>query len=107
MTAAPSGVGIKTANISPGPNLQKSRNNIFASKYSDSTGSREHGTNMSSYSSQGRVLNISDEKLANIKSPMFLKLESMIQTLDKFRTEMDGSRVPKFEVAFIEKRKQD
>ena len=29
----------------------------------------------------------------------------MINTLDKFRTEMDGSRVPKYEVAFLEKKK--
>lgn len=58
-------------------------------------------------SSYGGYLNISDQKLANFKSPMFLKLESMIQTLDKFRHEMDGNRVPKYEQHFIEKRKRE
>jgi len=53
------------------------------------------------------MLNISDQKLMNFKSPMFLKLESMIHTLDKFRVEMDGSRVPKFEQHFIEKRRKE
>ena len=38
---------------------------------------------------------------------MFQKLESMINTLDKFRHEMDGSRVPKYEQHFIAKRKRD
>ena len=50
-------------------------------------------------------INLSDEKLANIKSPIFLKLETMISALDKFRSEMDGNRVPKYEVAFLQKKK--
>ena len=42
-----------------------------------------------------------------MKSPMFLKLENMIQTLSQFREEYDGTRVPKYEVAFLEKKKKD
>ena len=52
-------------------------------------------------------LHISAQKLANIKSPMFMKLDAMIHTLDKFRGEMQGDRVPKFEAAFIEKRREE
>ena len=51
-----------------------------------------------------RILNISDTRMDNFKSPMFLKLENMISTLDKFRTEMDGARVPKYEQHFRAKR---
>ena len=51
------------------------------------------------------ILNISDSRIDNFKSPMFLKLETMISTLDKFRSEMDGSRVPKYEKHFIAKRR--
>ena len=42
-------------------------------------------------------LNISDTKLANIKSPVYLKLETMIDTLQMIRTQLDGKRIPKFE----------
>lgn len=51
--------------------------------------------------------NISEQKLANIKSPMFLRLEAMIQTVDQFRKEFDGTRVPKYEVAFLAKKKKE
>ena len=36
---------------------------------------------------------------------MFLKLQAMISTLDKFRVEMDGSRVPRYEVAYLQKKR--
>ena len=50
---------------------------------------------------------MSEEKIANIKSPVFLKLETMIETINMFRQEMDGNRVPKFEQNFREKRKKE
>ena len=50
-------------------------------------------------------LNLSEDKLANIKSPVYLKLENMIQTLDMFRNNMDGKRIPKFEQAFKDRKK--
>ena len=31
-----------------------------------------------------------------LKSPVFVKLETMIETLHMFRAEMDGQRIPKF-----------
>ena len=52
-------------------------------------------------------LNLSDAKLANIKSPVFLRLETMISTLDRFRSEMDGNRIPKYEMAFLEKKQKE
>ena len=52
-------------------------------------------------------MNMSEEKIANIKSPVFLKLETMIETINMFRQEMDGNRVPKFEQNFREKRKKE
>ena len=48
-----------------------------------------------------------DEKLANMKSPVYLKLETMIETIDFFRKEMDGNRVPKFEQSYREKQKKE
>ena len=42
-------------------------------------------------------LNISEEKMANFKSPVFVKLEQMIEMVAMFRNEMDGKRIPKFE----------
>ncbi len=103
MTAAPAPQGMMNAQQRNG----RGANNIFASRYSHSSSSNE-GHHLSSQESAERRwanINLSDEKLANIKSPMFLRLESMINTLDKFRTEMDGSRVPKYEVAFLQKKK--
>ena len=38
---------------------------------------------------------------------MFLKLEEMIHTVGMFKTEMIGTRVPKYEQRFIEKRRAD
>ena len=101
MTAAPGGLGQTV------PEHQRSRNALLMSRMSEpSTDSHGRGTNMSSNSGENRFnLNLSDEKLANIKSPMFLKLQAMISTLEKFREEMDGSRVPKYEVAYIAKKK--
>ena len=52
-------------------------------------------------------LNLSDAKIANIKSSCYLKLEAMILTLDRFRSEMDGNRIPKFEIAFLDKKKKE
>ena len=45
--------------------------------------------------------------MANIKSPVFLKLETMIETINMFRQEMVGNRVPKFELSFREKNKKE
>ena len=76
----------------------------------------EASTNSVRNSSEGRQsidsdnpwqLKLSDAKLANIKSPCFLKLEAMISTLDKFRSEMDGQRVAKFEIEYLKKKKKD
>lgn len=39
----------------------------------------------------------------DLKSSVFVKLETMIQTLQMFRHEMDGQRVPKFEEHFNKK----
>ena len=46
-------------------------------------------------------LNLTDAKLANIKSPVFLRLEAMISTLGRFREEMDGSRIPVWEQQWL------
>ena len=45
--------------------------------------------------------------MANIKSPVYLKLESMIETINFFRKEMDGNRIPKFEQLYREKKKKE
>ena len=45
-------------------------------------------------------LKLSDSQLAKIKSPVYMKLENMIDTLAKFRNEMQNSRVPTFEVEY-------
>ena len=42
--------------------------------------------------------------MANIKSPVFLRLEAMISTLGRFREEMDGSRIPKWEMQWLERK---
>ena len=42
-----------------------------------------------------------------MKSPVYLKLETMIETIDFFRKEMDGNRIPKFEQSFREKQKKE
>ena len=52
-------------------------------------------------------MHLTDEKLANMKSPVYLKLETMIETIDFFRKEMDGNRVPKFEQSYREKQKKE
>ena len=67
----------------------------------DSFGSREH-TSSSDYSDyQNRhKFKLSDAKLANFKSPVFLKLESMIETIGTFQGEMKGTRVPVWEQTF-------
>jgi len=41
--------------------------------------------------------------MANKASPLNAKLEAMILTLQMFRDEMDGSRVPKYEETFLKK----
>ena len=46
-------------------------------------------------------LNLSDAKLANLKSPVFLKLEAMIQTLQQFRDEYQGARVPFYDKKYL------
>ena len=46
-------------------------------------------------------LNLSDDKLANIKSPTFLKLDSLINHLAHFRREFMGQRIPKYEQQFM------
>ena len=38
---------------------------------------------------------------------MFLRLEAMIDTVDQFRKEFDGTRVPKYEIAFLAKKKKE
>ena len=42
--------------------------------------------------------------MANIKSPVFLRLEAMISTLGRFREEMDGSRIPIWEQQWQERK---
>ena len=37
-----------------------------------------------------RLLKLSKEKMENIKSPVFLKLANMIETLDNYRNNMEG-----------------
>ena len=38
---------------------------------------------------------------------MFLRLETMITTVDQFRKEFDGTRVPMYEVSFLAKKKKE
>ena len=40
----------------------------------------------------------------NLKSPVFVKLETMIETIAMFRQEMEGQRIPKFEETFIQRK---
>lgn len=76
--------------------------------YPGSQKSIDHFTNGSSSSYESlRNLNLSDEKLANIKSPIYQQLNAMISTLGKFREEMDGTRVPKYELAFLARKKKE
>ena len=42
-----------------------------------------------------------------MKSPVYLKLETMIETIDFFRKEMDGNRIPKWEHSYREKQKKE
>lgn len=53
------------------------------------------------------ALNIDQEKIANFKSPVYKKLENMIETLAMFRNEMDGNRVPKYEQTYLLRKKKD
>ena len=48
-----------------------------------------------------RMLKLSKEKMDNIKSPLFLKLANMIETLDNYRNNMEGQRIPNFQREFI------
>ena len=45
--------------------------------------------------------------MANIKSPVYLRLETMIDTLQMIRSQLDGKRIPKFEETFIERKKME
>lgn len=53
------------------------------------------------------TLNISDEKLANIKSPITMRLEAMVETLDQHREEESKRRIPMFQAAFAVKKKRE
>ena len=66
-----------------------------------------NGSHASLDSDNPMHLKLSDSRLANIKSPVYLKLEAMIGTLDKFRSEMDGNRVPRFEVTYLKKKRKE
>ena len=46
-------------------------------------------------------LKLSEDKLANIKSPTFLKLDSLINHLGHFRKEFMGDRIPTFEQQYL------
>ena len=46
-------------------------------------------------------LKLSDNKLANIKSPTFLKLDSLINHLGHFRKEFMGNRIPNYEQQYL------
>ena len=46
-------------------------------------------------------LNLSDAKLANLKSPCYLKLQAMIHTLQQFRDEYQGARVPFYDKKYL------
>ena len=88
----------------------RSRPNLFLNSQKSLHSSNETDEHFRSSVSSGEYRwnpNISDEKLANIKSPMFLRLEAMIETVDQFRKEFDGSRVPKYELAFLAKKKKE
>ena len=45
--------------------------------------------------------------MANFKSPVYVKLENMIETLNMFRNEMDGKRIPKYEKTYMMKKKKE
>ena len=52
-------------------------------------------------------LNLSADKMENIKSPVHLRLEKMIDTLQTYREEYTGSRVPVFEQHFEKRKKKE
>ena len=51
-------------------------------------------------------LKLSEDKLANIKSPTFLKLDSLINHLGHFRKEFLGNRIPKYEQQFLVRKEE-
>lgn len=53
-----------------------------------------------------QLLKLSEDKLANIKSPTFLKLDSLINHLGHFRREFMGQRIPKYEEQFLIRREE-
>ena len=50
-------------------------------------------------------LNLSDEKMANMKTPMILKMEAMMEKLEQYRVDQDNSRHAKYELAFRSRQK--
>ena len=44
--------------------------------------------------------------MANIKSPTFLKLDSLINHLTHFRREFMGHRIPKFEQQYLMRKEE-
>ena len=53
------------------------------------------------------TLNLSEEKMANMKSPMVLKMEAMMDKLEEYRIEQEQSRHAKYELAFMARKKTE
>ena len=62
-----------------------------------------HGSNSGGV--QDLNINLTDEKMANIKSPMYLRLQKMIETLGVYRSEMETQKLPRFEANYIARKK--
>lgn len=64
-----------------------------------------HGSNSGGV--QDLNINLTDEKMANIKSPMYLRLQKMIETLGVYRSEMETQKLPRFEANYVARKKQE
>ena len=58
-------------------------------------------------SGRGGFVQLTEEKMQNMKSPTWLKLEAMIQTLNMYRNEMAGKRIPKFKQKYMEMKQRE
>ena len=45
--------------------------------------------------------------MENMKSPVWLRLESMIETLHNYRNNMEGQRIPFFKKAFVMRQRKE
>ena len=57
------------------------------------------------YETKVSDLNVSEERVANMKSSTYFTLSKMINHIDVFREQFVGGRVPKYEQMYVTKRK--